>query len=223
MIAVVTREAGRNSDLAKWIGDAADVVEAPLTRTEYRDVDEVAREIQSGAPYGALVVTSSRAGAYLDAALAALEKGARVYAVGPATAQVLAARGAAVAAVGEGGAESLADVVEGSSVLVVGARESREELPAALVARGLVVTRVAAYDTVAMPVDDGVAWALARADVVVVAAPSTWSVARAYVGSGAWVVVPGETTAAAVRKDHARVVVAWGEGLGAVVAQLDAR
>jgi uroporphyrinogen-III synthase len=124
--------------------------------------------------------------------------------------------------VGDGGA-SLAGVVEGSPVLMVGARESREELPAALVARGLVVTRVAAYDTVALAVDDGAAWALARADVVVIAAPSAWGVARQYVSSAAWVVVPGQTTADAVRRDHARVVVAWGEALGAVVADLEAR
>lgn len=223
MIVVVTREAGRNAELVEWIGDAADVLEAPLTRTELRDVDEVSREIAAGAPYGSLVVTSSRAAPYLAAALAALAPGAPVYAVGPATADALRAAGARVSSVGDGGAASLADAVEGSPVLMVGAREAREELPAALGARGLVVTRVAAYDTVALAVDDGAAWALARADAVVIAAPSAWAVARRYLSSAAWVVVPGETTADAVRRDHARVVVAWGEALGAVVADLEAR
>lgn len=223
MIAVVTREAGRNAELVEWIGDAADVVEAPLTSTELRDVDEVSREIAAGAPYGSLVVTSSRAAPYLAAALAALAPRAPVYAVGPATADALRAAGVEVAVVGDGGAASLAGAVEGSPVLMVGAREAREELPAALRARGLVVTRVAAYDTVAAAVDDGAAWALARADVVVIAAPSAWGVARRYVGSAAWVVVPGETTAEAVRRDHARVVVAWGEGLGDVIADLEGR
>lgn len=223
MIVAVTREAGRNGDLIEWVGEAADVVELPLTRTEYRDVDEVAAEVATGGPYGALVVTSSRAARYLAAALGALAPGGRVYAVGPATAAALRAAGASVDAVGEGGGASLAGVVEGSPVLMVGARESLEELPAALIARGAVVTRVAAYDTVAVAVDDGTAWALARADAVVVAAPSAWSVARAYVGSAAWVLVPGETTAAAVRRDHARVVVAWGAALGATISELEAR
>ncbi|MGH9020419.1 MAG: uroporphyrinogen-III synthase [Acidimicrobiales bacterium] len=222
MNVVVTREAGFNGDLVEWIGGAGDVVEAPLTTTDYRDVEEVAREIGVAAPYASLVVTSARARRYVAASRAALEEGASVFAVGPATAAMLADEGVSVDAASGAGALELVDRVSRGPVLMVGARESRDELPARLTARGLDVVRVAAYDTVALDVDDGTAWVLARADVVVVAAPSAWSVARTYVSSATWIVVPGETTAAAVRRDHARVVIAWGDELAATLAALEA-
>ncbi|MDE3064106.1 MAG: uroporphyrinogen-III synthase [Acidobacteriota bacterium] len=225
MLIVLTREAGMNAQLREWVGDAGDVVEAPLTRTAYREVTEVAREIEASGLAGAfasLVVTSARVEPYVATALAALAEGAEVFSVGPATTQMLQGQGARVAAESTSRAQRLEDDITRGPVLFVGARDPREELPRALADKGLVVVPVVAYETVAVEVDEDVAWLLARADVVVIGAPSAWSVARTYVASSSWVVVPGETTAEAVRHDHARVVVAWGEGLGEVLGTLDA-
>ncbi len=47
VLVVLTREAGYNDELRDWIGDAGDVVEAPLTTTAYRDVGEVARRLDA--------------------------------------------------------------------------------------------------------------------------------------------------------------------------------
>ncbi len=45
MLVVLTREAGFNDELIRWVGDAGEVVEAPLTTTAYRDVADVAKDI----------------------------------------------------------------------------------------------------------------------------------------------------------------------------------
>jgi len=224
VLVVVTREAGYNDELLDWIGDVGDVVAAPLTSTAYRDVDEVAREIDAtglAGSFAGLVVTSVRARRYVAAALAALRDGARVYSVGPASTRMLIEEGVEVAASEPGGAAQLAPLVTGGPVLYVCARDARPELAAALDARGVDVVPVIGYETVACDVTDDVAWLLARADVVVIGAPSAWSVARTYVGSSAWVVVPGATTAASVRRDHARVVESWGPGMGEALGTLD--
>jgi uroporphyrinogen-III synthase len=224
VLAVLTREAGYNAELRQWIGDAADVVEAPLTRTSYRDVEEVACDIDAtgrAGAFAALVVTSVRARPYVAASVARLSEGARVYAVGPSTARMLQEEGVAATGGAPGRAADLAPLIAEGPVLYVGARERREELGAALEHKGVTFVPVVAYDTVAAEVDDGVAWLLARADVVVIGAPSAWNVARTYVSSSSWVVVPGATTAAAVKRDHAKVIEAWGAELGAVVASLD--
>jgi uroporphyrinogen-III synthase len=168
-----------------------------------------------------LVVTSARSREYIAIALAALADGGRVFSVGPATARMLDAEGVAVAGVAASRAEDLAALIDVGPVLHVGARDARPELRAALEAKGVAVVPVVAYETVAVSVDDDVAWLLARADVVVIGAPSSWSVARTYVSSSSWVVVPGPTTAAAVKRDHARVIEVWGPELGDVLATLD--
>jgi uroporphyrinogen-III synthase len=225
VLVVVTREAGYNDEVRDWIGDVGDVVEAPLTTTAYRDVDEVARGIDAtglAGTFAGLVVTSVRARRYVGAAMATLREGARVFSVGPATTQMLIDEGVEVAASSPGGAAQLAPLISDGPVLYVCARDAREELSAALETRGIALVPVIGYETVACDVTDDVAWLLARADVVVIGAPSAWSVARTYVGSTAWVVVPGATTAASVRRDHARVVESWGRGMGEVLGALDA-
>ena len=163
-----------------------------------------------------------RARPYVGVAVAALAPGARVASVGRRTSQMLGDEGVHVDVESESGALDLAGSVGEGPVLFVAAREARAELVAELTARGVAVVTVVAYETVAREVDDDLAWLLARADVVVIGAPSAWSIARTYVASTAWVVVPGATTARAVRRDHARVIEAWGAELGGVLAALDA-
>ncbi len=225
MLIVLTREAGYNDELIRWVRDAGDVVEAPLTTTQYRDVADVARDIEASGLAGdftTLVVTSVRARRYVGVAVAALAPGARVLSVGARTSQMLADEGVRVDEESDAGAIELASSVREGPVLFVAAREARAELEAALGERGVAVVKVVAYETVALEVDEDVAWLLARADVVVIGAPSAWSLARTYVASTAWVVVPGATTAQVVRRDHARVIESWGEELGEVLAGLDA-
>lgn len=224
MLIVLTREARFNDQLRGWIGDAGDVVEAPLTTTSYHGVDDVTHDIEStglAGRFAALVVTSVRARAYVAVSVAALRDGAQVFSVGPATTQMLLEEGVAVAGDAPGRARDLATLIDEGPVLHVCARDAREELSSALMQKGVVVVKIVAYETVAMAVDDDVGWLLARADVVVIGAPSSWSVARTYVSSSSWVVVPGATTAAAVQRDHARVIEAWGPGLGDVLGALD--
>jgi uroporphyrinogen-III synthase len=225
VLVVLTREAGFNGPLREWIGAAGDVVEAPLTSTAFCSVGDVAREVVAtglSGQFAALVVTSVRARRYVAAAVAALREGARIFSVGPSTTRMLVEEGVVADAQSSGSAQDLADLITEGPVLYVGAREARPELAEALSLKGVTVVPVVAYETVAEAVNDDVAWLLARADVVVVGAPSAWSVARTYVSSSSWVVVPGETTAAEVRRDHARVVEAWGPGLGDVLGALDA-
>ena len=178
VLVVLTREAGFNEEVRRWVGRAGDVVEAPLTVTAFRDVEDVRRDIAATGLTGrfaALVVTSARSREYVPAALAALADDGRVYGVGPATSRMLEAEGVAVAGIAESGAEDLAALIDVGPVLHVGARDARPELAEALEAKGVTVVPVVAYETVAVAVDDDVAWLLARADVVVIAAPSSWS------------------------------------------------
>jgi hypothetical protein len=58
------------------------------------------------------------------------------------------------------------------------------------------------------------------ADVVFIGAPSAWSVARELVADATWVVVPGSSTAADVRRDHDRVIEGWGADLRTRLAEL---
>ncbi|MFI5035034.1 MAG: uroporphyrinogen-III synthase [Acidimicrobiales bacterium] len=224
MLVVLTREAGYNDELRWWVGDVGDVVEAPLTTTAYREVDEVAREIDAtglAGTFSELVVSSVRARRYVAAARATLRPGGRVLSVGPSTTRMLGEEGVTVAAESPGRADDLAVEIAEGPVLFVGARDARVELPEALAAKGVIAVAVVAYETVALEIGEDVAWLLARADVVVIGAPSAWAVARTYVGSTAWVVVPGATTGSVVRRDHVRVIEAWGEGLRDVLDTLD--
>ncbi len=224
MLVVLTREVGFNDQVRGWIGREIDVVEAPLTTTIFHDVEDVRRDIAATSLVGrfrALAVTSVRTRAYIAPALAALAEGAGVYSVGVATTHMLEEEGVVVAGVAASRAQDLAALIDEGPVLHVCARDARPELSTALAAKRVDVVPVVAYETVEVPVSDDVAWLLARADVIVIGAPSSWSVARTYVSSSSWVVVPGATTAAEVKRDHARVIEAWGPELGNVLATLD--
>ncbi len=218
MRAVLTREGGRNDAVRSWLPAGWSVTEVPATTTRYAQPAAVAAAAAAGGPYRWVVVTSARTARY-----AALAPGARVAAVGPATARALEDRGMDCAVVGDAGALALAGAIDEGPVLVLAARGGRRELVEALDARGLARTVVECYETVPVALGARERARLAVADVVVVGAPSAWSVVADSVAPDAWVVVPGETTRSVVAADHDRVVVAWGPGASAALARLAPR
>lgn len=215
MRAVVTRERGRNASVRAWLPPDWEVDEVPATATRYEDPRAVAEAVARVGPVADLVVTSARAARYAPGCAAE-----RVLAVGESTARALESAGRPPDVVGEGGAADLAARIATGPVLVLGARHGRRELVEALAARGVAVGVVECYETVPAVLEDADRRRLAAADVVVVGAPSAWAVVRDLVDAAAWVVVPGETTRAAVEADHARVVAAWGDGATARLAAL---
>jgi uroporphyrinogen-III synthase len=220
---VVTREAGHGDALHSWLPVGADVVEVPVTVTHYEEPDTLvraARALPDAGAYAVLAVTSARAADAVALVRPVVAPDSEVASVGPATSAALRARGVVVTVEGVGGAAELADVIERGPVLVVAARDAREELAQRLTQRHLAVARLACYDTRPREPDAAGAAALARADVVLVGAPSAWAVARAYVSASAWVVVPGATTARAVAADHARVLEGWDPSLRERLAML---
>jgi len=220
---VLTREAGRDDAPATTYPDGAHVDHVPLTTTRYRAVDEVERELRSLAAYGAyraLVITSARSADYVAAARNALASDGQVFSVGPATTQMLMDRGVGSAVQASTRALDLADAIAGGPVLMVGAAAMRDELPAALGARGIDVARVGVYETLPLELVGESIEVLREGDVVVIGAPSAWSVAREHVADRAWVVVPGPTTAGTVRRDHERVVESHGQPLRQLLAAL---
>jgi uroporphyrinogen-III synthase len=213
---VVTREVGHNETLRSWLPPDATVSEVPLTTTNYRDVEEVRAAVESTASFGLFfvrVLTSARSARYRDVALSALAPDAIVLSVGSAT-----AREGDVT--GEGGAAGLASHIETGPVLFVGASAPRAELPSLLRDRGIDVTMMACYDTVAATMSSADEAALRDADVVVIGAPSAWVVAAPFINERAWVVVPGATTAASVRATHDRVLEGWGPQLRELLTAL---
>jgi len=224
MKVVLTREAGRNDELRGWLPAGAEVDEVELTTTSYVDASTVEHDLLARAAYGsyaALVVTSARSEPYVPLALAALARGAGIYSVGAATTRALARAGAVVEHEAHAGALELDPFITRGPVLMLGARGMREALPAALAARGFDVDRVTCYETRRVALDDAAAGVVAAADVIVIGAPSAWSVARALVRPATWVVVPGASTAEVVRRDHERVLEAWGSSLSSALASLD--
>ncbi|HQU26591.1 MAG TPA: uroporphyrinogen-III synthase [Acidimicrobiales bacterium] len=218
MRAVLTREEGRNVATRSWLPGGWSVEEVPATATRYEDPALVEAAAAPGGPYRWVVVTSARAARY-----AAVAPGARVAAVGPASASALEALGVACAVVGDVGALALAGAIDEGPVLVLAARAGRRELVEALSERGLACGVVECYDTVPVALGPGERALLEAADVVVVGAPSAWAVVAGSVHPDAWVVVPGETTRAAVGQGHSRVVVAWGPGATGALARLAPR
>lgn len=223
VLVVLTREAGRNSQLREWIGPEVHVVEVPLTMTAFRPLADVVadvRELEHHGSFRSLVVTSARTSAYLDAAVASLADDAKIFSAGPATTQSLRERGLLVECEATGRSLELAASITRGPVLMVGAGAMRDELFRALVARGLVVHRVVCYDTQPVTVSDEQREVLQRADVLFVGAPSAWSVARDWTAPSTWVIVPGPTTGDVVRLDHARVLEGWGPRVGEQLAAL---
>lgn len=215
MKVALTREAGRNDEARAWLPIDADVVEVPLTKTNYFAIDEVVRLLEATPDYGnfeVLVVTSRRTADYIHAALAALADGADVLSVGPQTTRAMFHRGIAVSGEAPSGSE-LAQLISKGPVLMMGAATMREELPAALRERQLSVTQVACYETLPAELSQEQAEWLYEADVVLIGAPSAWALARDIVADAAWVIVPGNSTAEEVSLDHPRVLVGWGPSL----------
>lgn len=205
-----------NGSLVEWLPDDAVVREVPLTTTRYLDGDEVQRALRASEFFGAfraLVVTSARTALYVALARGALAEGGSVVSVGSSTARALESQDVEVDVVGEEGAEDLAPRISEGPVLLLGSASMRPELATALRARGFSVTTLTCYETVPAVLDDDEEKVLREADVVFIGAPSSWLVAKAMVGPNSWVVVPGVTTAAVVRRDHDRVIEGWGASL----------
>jgi uroporphyrinogen-III synthase len=223
MNVVLTRELGRNESLVAWLPPGAKVSEVPLTTTRYVEHDAVANELSAAGSYGtyrALVVTSARTGPYLALARGALSPDAEIFSVGPATTRILHEQGLKVHAQATGTARDLERQVSRGPVLVLGAATMRDALVVALRERGIDVTVIACYETVSSTPDEAGAQLLRDAQVILIGAPSAWTVARDLVGPNAWVVVPGPTTGAAVRAQHQRVIEGWGPSLRERLAAL---
>jgi uroporphyrinogen-III synthase len=209
---VLTRESGSNGSLRSLTPPSAIVHEVPLTRTQYRALDDVEADLESLRAYRlfwSLVVTSARSGDYVEAALRAARRGASVFSVGAATTRMLASHDIAVHSQADSRSLDLAPLIRRGPVLLLGAATMRDELTLALLERGLVVEHVACYETVAMDLTTAQRETLAGADVVFIGAPSSWQVARGFVSPRAWVVVPGTATAEVVRASHERVIEGW--------------
>jgi uroporphyrinogen-III synthase len=151
----------------------------------------------------------------------ALGKPYEVFSVGRTSEQVLAQHGLAVTHRSDAGAEELNRFITHNPVLVLGAQEMREELTHALRQRGLEVEHIKCYRTKPVSLNADQQAILASADVVVIGAPSTWSVAKHHVSTSAWIVVPGATTAAVVSETHPQVVVGWDARLPEAVAAFE--
>jgi uroporphyrinogen-III synthase len=220
---VVTREAGRNDSLRELLPAGASVEEVPLTRTLFIDVADVGRELKASSAYGtfgALVLTSERSVSYVGVALAASLPDVEVYSVGPVTTGALVDRGVKVTRESDGTADTLAAYIERGPVLLIGATSMRTELASALRADGLEVLTVACYETTGVDLSEGDKQRVRDADVVFIGAPSAWAVARELIAETTWVVVPGASTGAEVRKDHSRVIEGWGNDLRERLADL---
>lgn len=216
MNVVVTRERGRNERLRQWLPDGCEVTEVPVTTTVYDDEGAVLERVRASGHWGefaTIVVTSARSARYAGAVRAALLADAESFSVGAATTEALAGVGLHVAAQSVGGAIDLARQIDRAPVLVLGAATMRDELTSDLRSRGLDVTVVACYETRRLTLGDEERSALSRADVVVVGAPSAWTVLKDAVDPSTWVVVPGATTGEIVRATHPRVLEGWGPSL----------
>ena len=223
MNVVLTREAGKNDPLLAWLPPEATVTEVPLTTTTYLDLDAVRAALDESPGHGkyqSLVVTSERSADYVEIALRASAPDVEIFSVGPTTTTALESRHVKVFAQGDGSADSLAPRIARGPVLLLGATSMREELGAALRARGLEVVAIACYETVGMPLDQSDQETLRHADVLFIGAPSAWAVARENVGPDTWVVVPGASTGAVVRVEHPRVIEGWGPHLRTRLAEL---
>jgi uroporphyrinogen-III synthase len=213
---VLTRETGKNDSLVDWLPLDATFSEVPLTRTNYYQPQRVTDALEVSDLRGlfqSLVVTSERSHSYANLAIAVSAPNVDVFSVGPATSAALESKGVHVHQQGEGGSLSLAPQIVRGPVLVLGAKDMRDELVDVLRERGLEVFVVACYETLPLVPSDGERTLLRTADVIFVGAPSAWAVARDFVAKGAWIVVPGATTGAVVAAEHERVIEGWGPHL----------
>lgn len=212
----LTREPPFNDELRDALSSTVRITEIPLTRTVYCShtiiVDELASHPRRDT-FATLAITSARAAQYLECALAFAADDAVVAVLGRATMNAVLAAGAVsadrvVALAQEENAAALGALIERGPVLALSANNPRPELRTAVLAKGLVFDEVVCYSTQSVELTKSERRGLRRAQVVVIGAPSAWNVARHEVSPHAVVVTWGETTASAVRADHAVVRVA---------------
>jgi uroporphyrinogen-III synthase len=216
MKVVLTREAGMNDELRKWVPKRVTVVEVPLTTTSYRDESAFVAELKNLDSCGAftgLVVTSARSARYVSPALVNCSSDVKIYSVGSSTSRAITKTGNEVAAEASAMSSELASHIASGPVLIIGAKEMRHELSDELNSKAVPTDRVWCYETVGAPLDQEQRDELSSADVVIIGAPSAWKVAKPYVRSDAWVIASGEITASEIRNDHNRVKIGWGKSL----------
>jgi uroporphyrinogen III methyltransferase / synthase len=175
----VTRARGQASALAQRLQAlGARVLEAPAIHVRALEGPPL-----DPSPYDLVCVTSPNGAAGLFERLAAGGRdaralaGARVAAIGPGTAAVLAEHGVSAdvvpdRAVAEGLVQALADVPV-RRALIVRARQAREVLPDALRARGAEVDVLDVYETVAEPLAEDVLERARSADYITFTSAST--------------------------------------------------
>jgi uroporphyrinogen III methyltransferase/synthase len=178
----VTRARAQASGLARRLEAlGASVVQAPVIR-----VQPLPGPRLDPSPYDLICLASPNAVAELFERLddgshppgdARSLAGARIAAIGPATARALAERGVVADLlperfVAESLVEALADVPV-TRVLIAGARGAREVLPDALRARGAHVDVLALYETVAEPLSSRALGAARKADYITFTSSST--------------------------------------------------
>jgi uroporphyrinogen III methyltransferase/synthase len=175
----VTRARAQASELARRLGElGASVVQTPAIRTR-----AIPGPPLDPSPYDLICLTSPKAVEYLFERLAAggLDArslaGARVAAIGPATAGALARAGIAADVMPDQAvAESLVQALAGLEIrraLVARAREARDVLPDALRERGAQVDVLALYETLPEPLPERVLGAARGADYVTFTSSST--------------------------------------------------
>jgi uroporphyrinogen III methyltransferase / synthase len=184
---VVTRARAQASGLAGRLRElGAEVVELPSIRVESRiDSEPVRKAVNDLHSYALVCLTSANGVRLLFEAMSEAGLDARalanatVAAIGPGTADELAAHGIRAdvvpeESVAEGLVAALSEVpVKGKPVLVARASEGRDVLPEALRERGAAVDVVALYETVAEATEPEAVEAATRADYVTFTSSST--------------------------------------------------
>ena len=222
---VLTREPPRNDDTRHALKEFCRVLEVPLTLTNYFDDTVVATSLAAlpfAHQFATVIVTSARAARYLALALGVAGSDAAVVTIGPATTAAVrdaleSASSVPVVQAPAATADALGSSLTRGPVLALGAASPRPELRDVVVARGLVFSAVACYETVPVALTGFTSEELRVADVLVVAAPSAWRVARNEIRRGTTVVAIGATTAAEVLRDHELVTTAEDRDLVATV------
>ncbi|HEY1776571.1 MAG TPA: uroporphyrinogen-III C-methyltransferase [Solirubrobacteraceae bacterium] len=210
---VVTRARTQASELAARLGTlGADVIETPAI-----EIVPSFDELPALDGFDLVCLTSANGVEVLFERLEARGEdaralaGATVAAIGPGTARALRGRGVVADVVPERFvAEGLIDAlagVEASRALIARASGARDVLPDALRERGVEVTIVNLYHTVAVAIDESVAPAIAAADYVTFTSSSTvrFFLDSAAVGPDTRVVSIGPVTSETLREHGVRV------------------
>jgi uroporphyrinogen III methyltransferase/synthase len=205
---VVTRARAQSSALATRLGAlGARVIEAPAI-----GIVATSDALPPLEGFDLICLTSANGVQLLFERLAARGEdaralaGARVAAIGPGTARALREHGVIADVVperfvAEGLVEALAGI-DVSRALIARAASARDVLPDALRERGAAVEIVSLYDTVAEPIDEALAPALAQADYLTFTSSSTvrFFLSSAAPGPHTRIVSIGPVTSATLRE-----------------------